>query len=370
MTQLADDQDVTERILDHIASRTTDLADDTWREPVDRYLNADLLAAEYGVLRRQPTPFCPSAALPDAGSYLARDAAGTPLLAVRGKDHQVRVFRNVCRHRGMAVAEGSGCRGSFTCPYHAWTYRLDGSLRHVPHEHGFPDLVKEDRGLVPVTAVERHGLVFVTQDGPALPGPAIDQFAGVLTDLPLLSTNQHEEPVNWKLMVETFLEGYHIRALHGETFYPLQFDNLNVVETFAEHSRVAYPYRNIKKLVDVPPAERRADGVLTYLYHFFPNVVVATFPDRRAVIVLDPVALDRTNVIFYTLPAEPSRELRPDRPEPGQFLADGLTEDFAAARAIQRGLASGANQHLEFGRFEGAITHFHRHLDAALEVSA
>jgi len=81
------------------------------------------------VFRRQPTLFCPSAALPDPGSYLARDAAGTALLAVRGRDGRVRVFRNACRHRGVQVAEGEGCRTAFVCPYHQWVYGLDGCLR-------------------------------------------------------------------------------------------------------------------------------------------------------------------------------------------------------------------------------------------------
>src|SRR5262249_59115777 len=111
--------------------------------------------------------FCPSAAVPETGSYVARDAAGTPILAVRGSDGQVRAFRNACRHRGTQLAAGAGCEKAFVCRYHGWTYGLDGRLRHVPDEHGFPGLDKSTRGLVPVATVERHGLVFVTQEQPA-----------------------------------------------------------------------------------------------------------------------------------------------------------------------------------------------------------
>ncbi len=100
MTRLSDDHAVVQRILDHIDNQTTDLSDGTWREPVQHYLSEERFAAELeSVLRRYPTPFCPSAALPTAGSYLARDAAHTPILAVRGSDGRVRAFRNACRHR-------------------------------------------------------------------------------------------------------------------------------------------------------------------------------------------------------------------------------------------------------------------------------
>src|SRR5205085_6324001 len=117
-----------------------------------------------------------SAALPESGSYVARDAAGTPIVAVRGADGRARAFRNACRHRGTPVAAGAGCEKAFVCRYHGWTYGLDGALRHVPHEYGFPGLEKESRGLVPVRTVERRGLVFVTQDDPELSDPGLDQL--------------------------------------------------------------------------------------------------------------------------------------------------------------------------------------------------
>ena len=164
-TPLADDATVVQRILDHIDNKTTDLSESSWREPVENYRSPARFAAEREmVLRRLPIPFCPSAALTEPGAYVARDAAQTPILAVRGNDGEVRAFRNACRHRGTQLASGSGCEKAFVCPYHGWTYGLDGALRHVPHEHGFLGLDKGARGLVPVACVERNGVVFVSQD--------------------------------------------------------------------------------------------------------------------------------------------------------------------------------------------------------------
>jgi len=368
---LMSDPFVVERIFQHIDHETTDLGDAPWREPVVHYRSEERFAAELeGVLRRQPTPFCPSAALSEPGSYIAREAAGIPLLAVRARDGQVRTFRNACRHRGTQVATGSGCSMAFVCPYHGWSYGLDGGLRQVPHEHGFPGLDKSARGLVPVDTIERHGIVFVTQEKPAFAEPGLDGVPSPLIDASyrLAGAGEREVPANWKILVEGFLEGYHIRSTHRTTFYPVQFDNLNVVETFGQNSRIAYPYQAIHKLRTVAPAGRSAEGVLTYVYHLFPNVVVATFPGRMFLVVIEPLATDRTLLVTYALTNRPEHDVDAQAASKrGAELVDaGGVEDRAMACSIQRTLASGANEFFEFGRFEGAIVHFHRALHAAL----
>ena len=374
MTILMDDARMAQRILEHIDKRSTDLGDEVWREPVRNYRSTQLLAEEIeSVLRRSATLFCPSAALPQAGSYVAREAAGTPILAVRGEDGTVRAFRNVCRHRGMQLANGAGCAKSFVCGYHGWTYRLDGSLRHVPHEYGFPGLDKGLHGLAEVRAHERFGLVFVTQDTQAKAGPeddALEELRGVISpEQQLFGSSEREVAANWKILLEGFIEGYHIRPTHAESFYPYGFDNLNVVETFGRHSRVTYPFRRIAKLANVAPEQRRVDGLLTYVYHLFPNVLITVLSRHTNLVVLEPVAVDRTTVVTYSLTNRGSdqdemlREARRD----AEFVGEnGLAEDRAVVCAIQRGLASGANEAFTFGRFEGAIVHFHRSLNAAL----
>ncbi len=370
MTRLSDDREVVQRILDHIDNRTTDLGEACWREPVENYVSEKRFAAEmHLVLRRYPTPFCPSAALPDAGSYLAREAAGTPILAVRGDDGRVRAFRNACRHRGTMLAEGAGCEKAFVCRYHGWTYALDGALRHVPHEYGFPGLDKNERGLVPVSAVESNGLVFVTQEPSGITG-AVDAIPDLFyPSHRLLGCSEEEVVTNWKIVTEGFLEGYHIRSTHRETFYPIQYDNLNVVERFGRNSRIAFPYRRIEKLRALPPEQRSVQAMLTYVYHLFPNVMVATFPYTILMVVLEPLAIDRTRILTYALTDRTSRP--EDDQEPRQrsqdFLLAGTVEDRAVARSVQRGLGSGANEIFEFGRFEAAIGHFHRSLHALID---
>jgi phenylpropionate dioxygenase-like ring-hydroxylating dioxygenase large terminal subunit len=377
MTRLLDDAAVVQRIFAHIDNHSTDLSEGVWREPVAHYRSPERFAAELELLRNGTTAFCPSAALPEPGSFVARDAAGTPILAVRGADGRVRAFRNACRHRGARVASGSGCEKAFVCRYHGWTYGLDGALRHVPHEHGFPGLDRETRGLVPLPTVEMHGLVFVTQGPPREEEPSLHELPPLIPPgRRLVQTTEQELPVNWKIFVESFLEGYHIRPTHRGTFYPVQFDNLNVVERFGRNSRVVFPYRAVHKLRDVAPGEISVDGKLTYVYHLFPNVMVATFPSFIFMIAIEPVAIDRTRFHTYITAAEEvaaagaNREDRADGASVAEagaaLIAAGAAEDNAVTRAVQEGLASGANEFLEFGRFEGAIGHFHRGLHAAL----
>ena len=371
MAMLMTDQGVAQRVLEHIEHGSTDLGEEVWREPVANYRSKERMDAEIAqVLRRSPTPFCPSAALPEAGSYVARDAAGTPIVAVRGQDGVVRAFRNVCRHRGMQLANGTGCAKVFVCGYHGWAYQLDGVLRHVPHSHGFPGLDKANYGLVPVAAEERFGLVFVTQDAPALVNDALDELSDlIMPEQQLFATHERIMDANWKINLEGFIEGYHIRPTHSETFFPYGFDNLNVIEIFGRNSRVTYPFRRIGKLATVPPAERRVDGLLTYVYHLFPNVLITVLSRHTNVVVLEPLTLDKTKVITYSLTNRGSdqEEMRREAERDAEFVGEtGASEDRAVVCAIQRGIASGANEAFTFGRFESAIVNFHRSMAAVL----
>jgi phenylpropionate dioxygenase-like ring-hydroxylating dioxygenase large terminal subunit len=371
MTTRMDDQSVAQRVLDHIANRTTDVGQDVWREPVANYRSEARLAAEIEqILKRSPTPFCPSAALPEAGSYVAREAAGTPIVVVRGTDGKVRAFRNACRHRGMQVANGAGCTRAFVCRYHGWTYNLEGALRHIPHEEGFPGFEKDAHPLVPVAAREHLGLVFVTQSEPVLGDDSLEGLGKLIgPDQRVFATAEREFEVNWKILLEGFIEGYHIKSTHPESFLPYGFDNLNVIDLFGPNSRVTYPFQRIKKLAKVPPQERRVEGLLTYVYHLFPNVLITVLSRHTNVVILEPLAIDRTRQITYTMTNDggDDPEALAEAKRDADFVGNvGLAEDREVVQAIQRGLGSGANDAFTFGKFESAIVHFHQTLTASL----
>jgi len=365
---LMDDQAVAEKVLHHIANKTTDSADEIWREPVANYVSASRLQMEISnIMHRWPTVFCPSSALPDIGSYVARDAAGTPLVAVRGEDGEIRVFRNACRHRGMRVAQGSGKSRLFVCGYHGWAYQLDGRLSHIPHEEGFPKLDKSCHGLVAVEAKEQDGLVYVVQD--ATPGcwDALAEIPAIIEpDQQVFTAGEYTVQANWKIFTEGFLEGYHIKPTHRDTFYPYGYDNLNIVETYGRNGRITFPFQRIEKLADVAPAERRVDGRLTYVHHLFPNVVIAILSHFTSVVVLEPDGLGRTRTFTWTLTNRgklDSEKAVEDARRDAHFVNNtGQREDRDMVEAIQYSIASKANDHFTFGRYEKLVSHFHRNL--------
>lgn len=377
---VADDIEIVRRVLAHIDAGTTDEGQ-AWREPVENYVDPRRFADEVRMLRSMPSVFVPSAAIPNPGDHVERTAFGVPLFAVRGRDRRARVFRNACRHRGFALVEGPGCAHALVCRYHGWTYRLDGSLAHVPHQQAFPDLDVAGRGLVEVGSHEVDGLVVI---GALDPASAIhDEALAWLTDgtawreklLPaqrLVYVDSTLRPMNWKVLVEQFLEGYHIRSTHKETFFPLQYDNLNVVEMFGPNSRLTFPYRNIERLRDRPENTWTTDARVTYLYQLFPNVMLATFPDLMLMIVVDPVDLEHSTVTIYSM-ARPEPDERANviagQHNPaaaGTLIARGAVEDNEMSEGVQRGLSSGANAFVEFGRHESAAGHFHAVLDERL----
>jgi phenylpropionate dioxygenase-like ring-hydroxylating dioxygenase large terminal subunit len=321
-----------------------------------------------------PSVFVPSATIPNPGDHVERAAFGVPLFAVRGRDRKARVFRNACRHRGFALVSDAGCSNALVCRYHGWTYRLDGSLAHVPSDDAFPDLDMSARGLVEVTSREVDGLIVIG----ALDGPpdGDDEAMDWLSDgtpwrdklIParqLVHMDSTVRAMNWKVLVEQFLEGYHLRSTHKDTFYPLQYDDLNVVEAFGPNSRITFPYRNIERLRDRPENTWSTDARVTYVYHLFPNVMLATFPDLMMMVVIDPVDVDHSTMIIYTMvrpevAARAQRDSGPNTPsDAASLIARGGVEDNEMSEGVQRGLRAGANAFLEFGRHESAIGHFH-----------
>ncbi len=367
---LLSDHELAERIFAHIANRTTDLGDEIWREPVRNYADPDRLAAELALIRRTPTPFCPSASLPEPNSYVAREAAGKPIVVVRDEEGTVRAFQNVCRHRGMRVVDGAGCAKGLVCPYHGWSYGLDGSLRFVPHEkEGFPDLDKSTLGLKALHAQEHGGLVFVTQEGTP-PASALADIPNLIAaDQRVYSSGARAQPSNWKIALEGFLEGYHIRTTHPESFLPYGFDNLNVIETFGRNARVIFPFKRIEKLKAVPPADRRITGYVTLVYHLFPNALVIVLSNHTILLVLEPNGVGETNVVAYAMTNAKRGEEDPvaAAKRDAEFVSNtGAGEDRAMVCGIQRGLSAEANEAFTFGRFENAIVHLHRNLREVL----
>ena len=365
-TRLLSDQAVFERVFDHIDNNTTDLGETVWREPAENYYSQQRFDAEIALLKRIPLAYCPSAALPDKGSFVARSAAGTPLVVVRGLDGEVRAFINACRHRGMQVAKGSGCSRAFVCPYHAWTYNLEGELKNIPGREGFPGIDPEQHGLVQVSAREKGGIVYVMQQGEITEDMLADCLDYFSPEQQMFETDEIVDEANWKILNETLMEGYHIKSLHSETFYPYGLDNINLVEIYGANSRVTFPFRRIEKMRDIAPDQRRIDGLVTSVYLLFPTASVSVLSKHTNLAILEPLSPTSSRWVLYRMVNRavdgndiPLEEAQRD----ALFVGDsGQNEDREAARAIQQSVSSNANTHFTFGHFESAIVNFHQHL--------
>ncbi|MDH3466370.1 MAG: aromatic ring-hydroxylating dioxygenase subunit alpha [Gammaproteobacteria bacterium] len=161
--------------------------------------------------------------LPETGDYRAFEIVGVPLILVRGDDLQLRVFSNTCRHRAMPLLEDSGRCRRIRCPFHSWTYGLDGALLRTPGMEQAAEFCHDDYGLVALRVEDSHGLVFVNFDRNA---PRLTEFLGDFADVhaPWSFSNMRatrrrgfEVACNWKLFIQVFMEYYHLPSVHPDS---------------------------------------------------------------------------------------------------------------------------------------------------------
>ncbi len=365
----------------HLGGNTTDLGPAVYHNRVDKYVRQDRYDAEIETLfRRLPLIACLTPDVANPGDYITLSIADIPILVVRDEQGEVRAFRNVCRHRGACVAQGRGHVGkSFMCPYHAWSYRLDGRLVAMTHRDGFAGVDKADNGLNPIACAELHGLVFIHLDadpGGFDPSSWLDGVAGEIASFGLENYHRTETRVssremNWKLMFDTFGEVYHVEHLHHRTIHPLVQSNNSCFDAWGSHGRMAVARWTMNDYVDVPREERDLLSAATLLYYLLPNTVLIQQVDHVELYQIFPDGPDRctAHVSLYA-PSEPSSD------KARAYWARNLdllmevteTEDFVMCEQIQRSFGSGAQDAIQFGRNEPGLIHFHTTLDRLLHL--
>lgn len=267
--------------------------------PAWTYTNSELFELEKTLLFRQHWQIAGHVSdIPESGDYLCFDIVGERALIVRGKDGQIRGFHNVCRHRGsrvVATDEGT-CKTALVCPFHGWSFNLDGTLRSVPAKRTLPELDPVEHGLVAVETEVWMGFIFVRfQTGPQpsvaeLMAPTADEIAlyrpaemvrggGIYTT---------SIPVNWKAVRDVDNEGYHVpiahpalQDLYGEHYYDEQLAN-HISRSFGpfnDNASRLWSVRSYRKIL--PKVEHLPDTHQNaWLYvGLFPNAVMSFYPD-------------------------------------------------------------------------------------------
>ena len=364
-------QALSRRIFDHLDASTTDQWPEVVRQPVGAYTSPERAEAERKLLRNQPLFIGLSSLLPEPGDWITDEETGAPVLILRGRDGTLRAFANVCRHRGAKIADGKGCgAASFMCPYHGWTYDLDGRLIGLPDERSFPGVDRAVHGLRPVPVSERHGMIFVQ----ASPGDAFDVddlLQGMAEEFspygfgawPMYASRRFTFRMNWKIAVDTFLEPYHFPFLHQNTVGPIFIGNLCLYDGFGPHLREVLPRHTVREMRDMSPNDWDLVDRSALVYLLFPNTAFIVQRDHLEVWRCFPKAGDpgSCTVLFeFYVPEEVTGEKARIHWDKNVDLAvrTVIEEDFPTGESIQAGFAAGANEHVTFGLNEPALAHF------------
>jgi glycine betaine catabolism A len=338
------------------------------------YTCPDRYAAEREALfDALPQVIAPSALL-TPGMALPHDGFGKPLLLTRDKNGMAHVFLNVCQHRGTRLVESDApvCAKLLVCPYHAWSYTLDGRLAALPRPDTFPGIDKDAHHLKELPSCEAGGLIWfafqqASFDETRTLGHDFDAFG--LADMHLFARRTHAVAGNWKLIMDAFLESYHVQRLHSGTIGPFFKDGITAGDTIGDHRRAAVGRAEELNAIDMDdwPAVRRA---MTFTYQMFPGTVLVVSPDYVNLMVLMPQSESCTLVEdFMLIPEKPKTEKAQDHWQRSWDLLDGQVfgaEDFRAVALGQEGLSSGAIERITLGTLEIGIRAFHDSVEARI----
>jgi phenylpropionate dioxygenase-like ring-hydroxylating dioxygenase large terminal subunit len=357
--------------------------------PAWTYINPELTDIEYELLIRPSWQFaCHVNQLKQPGDFATLDMMRDSIVVMRGKDGVIRAFTNACRHRGSKLLDGSGsCRARITCPYHGWSYGLDGRLAAIPSESSFPGIDKSEFGLKPVEIEILLGLVFVRVTGS---GPSLAEMWGDFVEVARPYRLEEMEPVdqpwidtwncNWKVAVDNNLENYHLPIGHPGYHRMLDSDLTGVIN---EHG-VAYSrsvlrdkpsshwtermYQKLapQVLTDLPEDVRR-----TWLFFsMVPNIGIDIYPDSMDVFQILPKSAE-TCVMRYPIFMRPDsrREMKVVRYLNARINAQVGHEDRELSERVQVGMRTYGFEPGPLSNYEHAIKDLHDRVRSACPVT-
>lgn len=368
------------------ADRTQEQVDPDagWSLPAWLYHDSEYFAVEMArVIRPAWQVVCHLNDIPKAGDWHTLDYLGESVLVVRGEDGAVRAFANVCRHRASRLVDGnSGCAKKLVCPYHAWTYDLDGRLTGVPMRSDYPGLEMGRHGLVPVELEVWRGFIFVRlEDG----GPSVAEMMAPydhevapyrFEDLQALGrVVMRPRAVNWKNVADNYSDGLHIPVAHpgltrlfGRGYAIEANDHVDkmwggLIERESANLSERLYQRLLPPVAHLPPERQR---LWTY-FKLWPNVAFDIYPDQVDFMQFLPVSPTQTLIreIAYVLPDD-RREMKAARYLNWRINRQVNREDTALIARVQQGMASSSYTVGPLGTSEVCLRSFARKLRALI----
>lgn len=314
--------------------------------------------------------------LENVGDFVTTEIAGEPIVVVRGADFALRAFYNVCRHHAAAVVtEESGHASNFRCPYHGWTYGIDGALKGTPDFDGVCEFERAQNGLVPARVEAWENFVFVNLDANAEP---LNFFLGrlservkplVLKQLHFFERRSYELNCNWKVYVDNYLDGgYHVPYLHKGLNSVLEYANYTI-ENEDRYCLQSSPVKTSNPRADADAAATR-QGERAYYFWQYPNFMLNWYEGYLDTNLVTPLGINRCRVIFDFYFAETGDAAAAYNRQSIAVSHRVQEEDVAICEAVQRGLHSRAYQagRLSVRRETGEHL-FHRLLHADLSAA-
>ena len=344
------------RQIDKTADNTDPL--EGWSLPAWTYSDPEFFAVEQErVFAAAWQVVCHLSDIPEAGDWHTLEYCGESVIVVRGRDGEVRAFANICRHRGSRIVDGeSGCAKKLVCPYHAWTYELDGRLTGVPDRESYPTLDKSAQGLAPVSIEVWRGFVFVRlkDEGPSVASmmaPYESMIAPYrFEELQALGrVTMRPRAVNWKNIGDNYSDGLHIPVAHpgltrlfgksygveAEPYVDRMWGDMEDRPS-ANWSERAYQ----RLLPPVPHLPAKSQRHWLY-FKLWPNVAFDIYPDQVDFMQWLPVSPTTSLIreISYVL-ADDRREMRAARYLNWRINRQVNAEDTALIARVQQGMAS------------------------------
>jgi choline monooxygenase len=312
-----------------------------------------------------------------AGNYLACELpGGEPVVVVRGADQVLRGFFNVCRHHAAAVVtDPQGSAHTLRCPYHGWTYSLEGGLIGTPDFTGVCDFDRAANGLVPLEADvwEKWVFVRVRQGGPSLAAflgdNLIDQVQKLrLGNLHWMERRRYVLDCNWKVFVDNYLDGgYHVPHLHKGLDSVLDYGKY----TIETGERFCLQWSPMVAEGAEPGTGAVRTGDRSLYYWIYPNFMINCYEGTMDTNLVVPCGADRTEVIFDFYFSDVSETARPRNRASIEISERIQEEDVSICTSVQRGLRSGAYTAGRLSVRREAGEHlFHRLLYADLKAGA